>query len=90
MTTQKRTYARLQIRICWGCQRPTSAHFAAIGHPLAGDPRYGGGERHGLRRQFLHSHRLQLTHPRSGERMEFDSELPADLAQALALARSRA
>ena len=48
------------------------------------------GERHGLRRQFLHSHRLQLTHPLSGERMEFHLELPADLAQALALARSPA
>jgi 23S rRNA pseudouridine1911/1915/1917 synthase len=77
----------LEARLETGRTHQIRAHFAAIGHPLAGDPRYGGGERHGLRRQFLHSHRLALTHPVSGERMEFDSELPVDLAEALALAR---
>ena len=30
-TIQKRTYARLQTRICWGFQRPTSSHFTRIG-----------------------------------------------------------
>jgi len=77
----------LEARLETGRTHQIRAHFAAIGHPLAGDPRYGGGERPGLRRQFLHSHRLQLTHPLSGERMEFDSELPDDLSEALALAR---
>jgi 23S rRNA pseudouridine1911/1915/1917 synthase len=78
----------LEARLETGRTHQIRAHFAAIGHPLAGDPRYGGGERHGLRRQFLHSHRLALTHPATGERMEFDSELPADLASALERARA--
>src|SRR6266446_325754 len=30
-TIQKRTYKRLHRRICWGFQRPTNTHFAAIG-----------------------------------------------------------
>ncbi|HEY5816043.1 MAG TPA: RluA family pseudouridine synthase, partial [Solirubrobacterales bacterium] len=64
------------------------AHFAAIGHPLIGDATYGGAEKYGLGRQFLHAHRLAFAHPTSGEAMSFRSELPPDLAAALALARA--
>ncbi len=64
------------------------AHFAAIGHPLVGDATYGGPARYGLERQFLHAHRLAFDHPLSGERLEFRSELPEDLASALDAARA--
>jgi 23S rRNA pseudouridine1911/1915/1917 synthase len=64
------------------------AHFAAIGHPVAGDPRYGHAGRHGLRRQFLHSERLGFEHPFTGEFMRFESELPPDLEDALERARA--
>jgi 23S rRNA pseudouridine1911/1915/1917 synthase len=77
----------LEARLETGRTHQIRAHFAAIGHPLAGDRRYGGGGRHGLRRQFLHSHRLALTHPIGGERLEFSSELPDDLTVALERAR---
>jgi 23S rRNA pseudouridine1911/1915/1917 synthase len=63
------------------------AHFAAIGHPVAGDPRYGEAGRHGLTRQFLHSTELAFVHPATGEQMRFHSELPADLQAALKRAR---
>jgi len=63
------------------------AHFAAIGHPVIGDGRYGGPRRYGLDRQFLHSARLGFTHPASGEALEFESALPADLVEALDRAR---
>jgi 23S rRNA pseudouridine1911/1915/1917 synthase len=63
-------------------------HLAAIGHPVCGDPQYGTPGRYGLTRQFLHAHRLSFRHPRSGERLEFTSPLPADLAAALEAARS--
>jgi len=62
-------------------------HFAAIGHPVAGDPEYGTAGRHGLRRQFLHASRLELTHPGTGEQLTFTSELPEDLRKALEKAR---
>ena len=65
------------------------AHFAAISHPIAGDPTYGHPGRHGLGRQFLHSHRLAFEHPGTGERAVFASELPEDLAAALERARAR-
>jgi len=64
------------------------AHFAAIGHPLVGDATYGGTERYGLSRQFLHAHRLAFAHPVSGEAISFRSELPAELAAALESARA--
>jgi len=64
------------------------AHFAAIDHPLIGDTTYGGAEKYGLGRQFLHAHRLAFAHPLSGEAMSFRSELPDDLAAALDSARA--
>jgi 23S rRNA pseudouridine1911/1915/1917 synthase len=76
-------HARLET----GRTHQIRVHFAAIGHPVAGDPEYGAGGRHGLERQFLHASRLAFAHPRTGERMEFASELPEDLAAALERAR---
>jgi 23S rRNA pseudouridine1911/1915/1917 synthase len=70
-------------------------HLASIGHPLLGDPVYGAGFRTkaallpqsaqdalgGLGRQALHAHILKVKHPLTGEILEFQSELPADLAR---------
>ncbi len=73
------THARLET----GRTHQIRVHFAAIGHPVAGDPEYGTRGRHGLERQFLHASRLSFAHPRTGETMEFTSELPEDLRAAL-------
>jgi 23S rRNA pseudouridine1911/1915/1917 synthase len=78
----------LEARLETGRTHQIRAHFAAIDRPLLGDPTYGGDEKYGLGRPFLHSHRITFTHPTSGESMAFSSELPADLAAALAAARS--
>jgi 23S rRNA pseudouridine1911/1915/1917 synthase len=62
-------------------------HLAAIGNPILGDARYGGGGSDaaalGLRRPFLHSWRIGFEHPITGERIERESALPEDLAAAL-------
>jgi 23S rRNA pseudouridine1911/1915/1917 synthase len=57
-------------------------HFAAIGHPVVGDDRYGpGATRHVLApgRLFLHAAELAIDHPESGARMTWTSPLPPDL-----------
>ncbi len=78
----------LEARLETGRTHQIRAHFAAIGHPLIGDATYGGAEKYGLSRQFLHAHRLAFAHPVSGEALSFRSELPADLIAALDAARA--
>lgn len=77
-------HARLET----GRTHQIRVHFAAIQHPIAGDPEYGTRGRHGLKRQFLHASRLAFTHPRTEEALEFTSELPDDLRDALGKARN--
>jgi 23S rRNA pseudouridine1911/1915/1917 synthase len=78
-------HARLET----GRTHQIRVHFAAIGHPVAGDPEYGAAGRHGLERQFLHASRLEFTHPGTEERLSFSSELPEDLRSALERARAK-
>lgn len=77
----------VEVTLETGRTHQIRTHFAAIGHPVCGDPRYGHGSRHGLTRQFLHARRLTFRHPATGQEMSFTSELPADLTAALELAR---
>jgi 23S rRNA pseudouridine1911/1915/1917 synthase len=78
----------LHARLETGRTHQIRAHFAAIDHPVAGDPQYGSAGRYGLERQFLHASRLGFTHPTTGERLTFTSELPDDLEAALKRAGS--
>ena len=78
----------LEAKLETGRTHQIRAHFSAIGHPLIGDATYGGERRYGLRRQFLHAHRLAFAHPGTGEDLSFDSGLPGDLTAALAAARA--
>jgi 23S rRNA pseudouridine1911/1915/1917 synthase len=79
----------LEARLETGRTHQIRAHLSAIGHPLTGDPTYGGAARYGLRRQFLHAHRLAFRHPRTGEQLSFTSPLPDDLAAALEAAHAQ-
>lgn len=78
----------LEARLDTGRTHQIRVHMEAIGHPLVGDGTYGGPDRYGLERQFLHSARLAFSHPRTGEALSFESVLPPELEQALALARA--
>jgi 23S rRNA pseudouridine1911/1915/1917 synthase len=77
----------VRARLETGRTHQIRVHFAAIEHPVAGDPEYGSRGRHGLERQFLHASRLGFKHPGTEEELEFTSELPEDLAGALERAR---
>ena len=67
-------------------------HMAALGHPLVGDPVYGGGASRvpigpAFPRQALHARRLGLIHPETGKPMLWKSNMPDDMAELIEMAR---
>jgi 23S rRNA pseudouridine1911/1915/1917 synthase len=72
-----------RVRLETGRTHQIRAHFAAIGHPLAGDRAYGGRAALGLERQFLHSARVAFRYSGEPGGVDQRSPLPADLAEAL-------
>lgn len=80
----------LELSLDTGRTHQIRVHLKAIDHPVLGDAIYGGPSRFGLKRQFLHAHRLAFDHPTEGRRMEWESPLPPDLAEALTSARAGA
>jgi 23S rRNA pseudouridine1911/1915/1917 synthase len=75
-------YTLLEVRTETGRTHQIRVHLAAIGFPVVGDKVYGVKSPY-LSRQFMHACRLGFKLPSSGEYVEFKSELPPDLAQAL-------
>jgi 23S rRNA pseudouridine1911/1915/1917 synthase len=85
----------LRVRIHTGRTHQIRVHLASIGHPVAGDPVYGGTRTPSsrraeareallsLERPALHAARLAFTHPVSGVRLAFEAPLPADLLAVL-------
>jgi 23S rRNA pseudouridine1911/1915/1917 synthase len=79
--------ALLDVRLETGRTHQIRVHLAAIQLPVSGDPTYGVKRDLGLERQFLHAHALRFAHPVTGDDIDLESALPADLATALARAR---
>jgi 23S rRNA pseudouridine1911/1915/1917 synthase len=75
-------YTLLEVRPETGRTHQIRVHLAAIGFPVVGDKVYGVKSPY-LNRQFMHACRLGFKQPSSGKYVEFKSELPPDLAQAL-------
>jgi len=75
-------YTLLEVRTETGRTHQIRVHLSAIGYPVVGDTTYGVKSDY-LSRQFLHACRLGFKLPSTGEYVEFTSDLPPDLAQAL-------
>lgn len=93
-----RTLTLVHVAIHTGRTHQIRVHLSAIGHPVVGDPLYGGVHRRvpgdlravtHLERPFLHAARLAFKHPSDGRRMEFTTDLPDDLARVLDEIRDR-
>lgn len=75
----------LEVTIKTGRTHQIRVHLASAGYPIIGDDKYGDFELNrqldkvGFKRMFLHAWRLRLTHPITGESMQLQSELPAEL-----------
>jgi len=75
-------YTLLEVRTETGRTHQIRVHLKAIGYPVVGDATYGVKSAY-LSRQFLHACRLGFHLPSTGEYVEFTSELPPELEQAL-------
>lgn len=87
-----RGHTLLRVRLESGRTHQIRVHMAHIGHPVVGDPVYGGrggavkGHAGGVterlcafRRQALHAERLGLRHPETDEPMEWTASMPEDM-----------
>jgi len=89
-------FTLLRVQIKTGRTHQIRVHLAYIGHPVVGDSGYGSARNNSIRdaaikravqslgRHFLHSTELSFNHPRSGERLSFNSTLPRELEALLA------
>lgn len=69
-------YTHLRVQLETGRTHQIRVHLSYIGHPVAGDEVYGNGKPKWLGGQCLHAKKIGFVHPRTGEYLEFDSELP--------------
>jgi 23S rRNA pseudouridine955/2504/2580 synthase len=80
----------LRVGIETGRTHQIRRHLQAVGHPVAGDRRYGdfafnrdARARWGLRRMFLHAWRLEIPHPVTGAPLRLEAPLPRELVDVL-------
>jgi 23S rRNA pseudouridine1911/1915/1917 synthase len=98
-----RAHSLIRVNLETGRTHQIRVHMAYIHFPLVGDPIYGGrlklprgctdelaeALRH-FRRQALHAARLGIVHPQTGEYLEWEAPLPADMQALLAVLQADA
>jgi len=72
---KKHTHIACQLET--GRTHQIRVHMKYIGHPLAGDPKYGRRKTLDINGQALHANGLEFTHPVTNEWMQFEAEAPA-------------
>jgi 23S rRNA pseudouridine1911/1915/1917 synthase len=77
-----RRRALLDVLLETGRKNQIRVHLAERNHPVVGDPKYGAKQGPGGR-MGLHAYRLAFTHPVTGERLDFETPLPAPLERML-------
>jgi 23S rRNA pseudouridine1911/1915/1917 synthase len=83
-------FSLLDVKIDTGRTHQIRVHMAALGHPVVGDTMYGAPKQArgrsaaiSLQRNFLHSSRIEFTHPRNGREIGLHTELPQELREFL-------
>lgn len=73
-------YTLVRCKLRTGRTHQIRVHMEYLGYPLVGDPKYSPMKTpFGIKGQALHSHTLEFTHPRTGERMKCEAPLPEDM-----------
>jgi 23S rRNA pseudouridine1911/1915/1917 synthase len=84
MSQQRHEFSLLEVDLFTGRTHQIRVHMTFIKHPVVGDRIYGRRkQRIPCPRQFLHAHRLVFTQPTTGQRIEVEALLPADLQAVL-------
>ncbi len=90
-------FTLVECRLETGRTHQIRVHLSSIGHPLLGDPVYGGSgtkfeatHRALIHGQCLHAHTLHLTHPRTGTACCFTADPPQDFTTLLDILRKQA
>ena len=68
-------FSLVEFRLETGRKNQIRVHMKELGHPVAGDSKYGNG-RNPLGRLALHAYKLNFYHPRTGEPMTFETPIP--------------
>lgn len=76
-------YTMVELLLETGRTHQIRVHMSHIGHPLVGDFLYGGENPELIDRQALHSYKLSINHPVTGERLILEAPLPDDFKQVI-------
>jgi 23S rRNA pseudouridine1911/1915/1917 synthase len=82
-------YTFVECQLETGRTHQIRVHMKYIGFPLAGDPKYGPSKTLPIEGQALHAQTLGFNHPRTGEYMEFEREIPSEMSELLELLEKR-
>ena len=84
----------IECKLETGRTHQIRVHMSSIGHPVLGDTVYGGDKCRAAKLhskyisgQALHAYRLELDHPRTGQRMSFEAPLPENMAHLIEIFR---
>jgi 23S rRNA pseudouridine1911/1915/1917 synthase len=88
----KKPFTLLEVNPKTGRTHQIRVHLKYFNHPIFGDSLYAGrktsrDDRKTLDRFFLHAQKIFFYHPRTGDRVEFESPLPTELANVLSSLR---
>lgn len=76
-----KNYTLVECQLETGRTHQIRVHMQYIGHPVVGDPKYGRRKDDTSFGQYLHAKVLGFIHPRTGEHLVFDSELPHEFIE---------